>query len=63
LANEHDDVALDEDIDAEIQKIEDPKVQEQYKSDSAREYVRSVLTRQKGLRILFEIVEGKKKTK
>ncbi len=63
LANEHKDVATDEDIDFEIEKITDPEVRKQYKTDQAREYVRSVITRQRGLAKLLEIVAGKEKKK
>ncbi len=64
LANEHNTVAEEKDIDEEIEKIADPEVKKQYRSESAREYVRSVITRQRGLSKLIEIVgapEAKKK--
>ncbi|MCA9381689.1 hypothetical protein KC678_05465, partial [Candidatus Dojkabacteria bacterium] len=63
LANEHKSVATEADIDAEIDSIADPAVKEQYKTENAREYVRSVITRQRGMLKLLEIVEGKKAKK
>lgn len=61
LANEHKLVATDEEVQAEIDTITEPQVKERYKSQSAREYVRTVMTRQKGMDKLLELVEGKEK--
>ncbi|MCA9387034.1 hypothetical protein KC669_03295 [Candidatus Dojkabacteria bacterium] len=63
LANEHKSVATDADIDAEIDAITDPAVKAQYTNQNAREYVRSVITKQRGMLKLLEIVEGKKAKK
>lgn len=59
LANENDSVATNEEVEKEIESIENPEVKKQYQSDSAKEYVRTVITRQRGMLKLLEIVEGK----
>lgn len=61
LANEHGVVAKDKDIDAEIEAIEDAAVKAQYDNTNAREYVRTVITRQRGMLRLLEIVDADKK--
>ncbi len=62
IANEHKVVASDEDIDRELAAIADPNIQKQYESANAREYVRTVITKQRGMEKLRGIVEGATKT-
>ncbi len=59
IADQNGGVAKDEEIENEISAIEDPKVRNQYESKNAREYIRTVMTRQKGLKKLLEMVEAK----
>jgi trigger factor len=57
LADEHKQVASDEEVDEEIEKITDSSLKESYSnSSSAKEYVRTVITRQRGLQKLKELV-------
>jgi len=57
IADQMDSVASDDDVAEEIEKIQDKKVRDEYKeSDNAKEYVRSVITKQRGLAKLMEEV-------
>ncbi|GAB4284096.1 MAG: trigger factor [Candidatus Dojkabacteria bacterium] len=56
LANDAGKVATDEDVQKEIDMITDPKVKAKYKSQSAREYIKTVITRQRGMDILVDKV-------
>lgn len=48
----------EEEIDEQIAKYQDPRVQAQYKSEESRNYLRSALTRDKAL---MKLIEGAKK--
>jgi hypothetical protein len=51
-------VPTEEDLDAEIEKIENPSLKEQYKSYQNRDYLRTALARDRGLNKLMEMVKG-----
>ncbi len=57
LAEEKGEVATDEDVQKEIDSISDPQTKSQYNSSRAREYVRTVITRQKGMKRLLEKIK------
>jgi FKBP-type peptidyl-prolyl cis-trans isomerase (trigger factor) len=48
----------DDEVESEIQNIRDPKVREQYQQEQNKNYLRTMLTRNKGLKKLLEIVRG-----
>lgn len=50
----------DSDIDKEIQAITDPSLKAQYDNANGRDYIKTVMTKQNGLKKLMESVEGKK---
>ncbi|GIW58920.1 MAG: trigger factor [Candidatus Dojkabacteria bacterium] len=57
IASEHKLLPSDEDVDSEIEKIEDEQVRKNYQNEEAKNYIRSVLTKQRGIKKLKEIVE------
>jgi trigger factor len=63
IADQNGGVATDQDVENEINSIEDPIRRGQYRNDNAREYVRTILTRQRGLGKLLEMVNDKKAVK
>jgi trigger factor len=60
IADKNKEVASDEDIDKEIESVQDPALKNQYENENAREYVRTVITRQRGLKTLLDQVKTNK---
>lgn len=61
LATKEKITATDEEIQKEIDAITDPALKAEYNNVNGRNYIRTVLTKQKGALKLLEIVEGKTK--
>lgn len=59
IAMQNDQLPLEEDIDNEINTIQDASVRSSYDTDSGRQYIRGVLTKQRGLNHLMEKVKNK----
>jgi trigger factor len=57
IASEYKLLPSDEDVKKEINKITDEKTREQYQNDKAKDYVKTVLTKRRGVEKLKEIVE------
>lgn len=51
-------VATESDVEAEIEKMEDKALRARYKNQSNKDYLRTILTRERGLARLIEIVKG-----
>lgn len=56
LAVQEKTVPTEAEVDAEIEKIENPKVRAQYKVARNKDYLRTLMTREKGLKQLIEFV-------
>ncbi len=50
-------IPTDEEVEAEIEKIEDPRVKAQYKVQKNKDYMRTLMARDKGLQRLVEVVK------
>jgi trigger factor len=59
VSNEYKIVVTDEDVDAQINAIKDEKVRAQYESKEARNYLKSILVRQKVIKKITDLVERK----
>jgi trigger factor len=53
----------DEEVENQINSIQDAATRESYANDEGRRYVRSILTKQKSVKKLLELVEGKPENK
>jgi trigger factor len=53
----------DEEVENQINSIQDAATKESYANDEGRRYVRSILTKQKSVKKLLELVEGKPEKK
>lgn len=51
-------VATEDEVEAEIEKMEDKALRARYKNQSNKDYLRTIMTRERGLNKLVEIVKG-----
>lgn len=51
-------VATEEEVNSEIEKMEDKNLRARYKSQSNKDYLRTIMTRERGMKKLIEIVKG-----
>lgn len=51
-------VATEEEVEAEIEKMEDKQLRARYKNQSNKDYLRTIMTRERGLAKLIDIVKG-----
>ncbi len=54
-------IPKDSEVETEIKSITDPSLKAQYDNANGRDYIKTVMTKQNGLKKLMEIVEGNKK--
>jgi len=56
-------VATEAEVEAEIEKMEDKTLRARYKNQSNKDYLRTIMTRERGLARLIDIVKGKETKK
>ncbi|MFH1542939.1 MAG: trigger factor [Patescibacteria group bacterium] len=59
VSNEHKIVLTNEDVDEQIAAIKDEKVKAQYETNEAKNYLKSILVRQRVVKKITDLVEGK----
>lgn len=61
IASTHDLLASEKDVDDEVEKITDENIKKQYQNKKARDYVKTVITKQRGALKLIEMVKKSSK--